>query len=128
MNRNGFTLIEVVLAMMVVSISVLLYTSIVQVMIRSKPALYISEDTTSIHQMRLIYALSKDISLDGDMLQFTYLTNEMYYDLQDDKLVLHEGYQVFFMDLEDAYFTKKGDCIYFRYERKNKVQERIIGC
>lgn len=127
-NKSGFTLIEVIVSLFVISVSVILFSNVIAVLKRSDFHLYATKDNNSIHQMRFLYALSKEVNLDGDMLSFTTLDDEMYFELLDDRLVLQSGYQVFFMGLSDAYFYEKESCMYFAYERNQQWLERVIGC
>lgn len=129
MNEKGFTLLECIVSLYVVSMAILLLSGVVLMMKGDTFQSYKSEDENSIFNLRRIYMLSEEQRLDGDMLAFRYLNKEMYFLYQDNKLVLKEGYQVYFREVEAAYFTETGDCIYVVYKHKQKKEEkRIIGC
>lgn len=77
--------------------------------------------------MQLLYMLSSNHEIYGDMLYFQYGYDEMYFELMDDTLVLKDGYQVFLNDVKNARFYNKKGCTYIEYER-DKTYEKIIGC
>lgn len=129
MNSKGFTLIEIVLSMYIISISVMFISAILFIVTTQSLKSYVSEDENSIQNLRRTYVLSENVELDGDMLSFRYLMQDMYFQLIDDKLVLREGYQVYFQNLEYGYFTKEQGCVYVTYKHKKEAEKkRIIGC
>lgn len=128
MNKKGFTLIEMLLALLICSVCTLLYSTFAYNMKGNDYPLYTSDDEIHIHQMRMLFALSKEIQLEGDMLAIHYLQKDLYFVFMDNKLVLQEGYQVFLMDVDDVYFKRRKGCYHLIYKRENKTYERVIGC
>ena len=129
MKTKGFTLIDTILAMCIASFCIMLMTTMVQTIAKIEIDDEAIQEKASIHQMRLIYALSKDFYLDGDMLAFTYQEKDFYYSFYEDKLLLNDGYQVFLNDLQEVYFSEKNSCYYLTYTKDMIEYEKvIIGC
>lgn len=127
MNK-GFTLIETILSLIVVSTCVVLLSMILQVALKRDYVLHSADDEKNIHQLRLLFVLSKDYEIYGDMLYFRYLDKDMNFYFKDRKLILEEGYQVFFNDLDAVDFKQKNGCYYIEYTRKKEIRKRVIGC
>lgn len=129
MNNKGFTFVEMTFSLCVTSLSILLLVSGLKILNKYNFESYKSEDYAFIHQMRVLYALSMEPELEGDMLFFKYNNQDMYYENNNGKLILQDGYQVFLNDVEEVYFEKKDNCIYLVYQRESKrVQRSVIGC
>ncbi|OCN05017.1 hypothetical protein A4S06_09615 [Erysipelotrichaceae bacterium MTC7] len=126
--KQGFTLLEALVSLLIVSILVSLVLVYLQSFRKMDTRLYEGEDDISISQLRLIYVLSEDVQANGE-LTLTYFERESHLQLQKDRLVMQPGYQVFLQDLDDAYFEQREECIYLVYQhKKQKPKERIIGC
>lgn len=126
--KKGFTMIETVFALMITSFGILLFSLIIQAAMKQTLLLHSGDDERSIHQMRMLFVLSKDYEIYGDMLYFHYQDKDMNFHFDKDKLILEDGYQVFFNDLQAASFTKEDHCYYFHYLRNNEKRKRVIGC
>lgn len=126
-NELGFTMIEMLLSLWIVLCSVFLLASTLLILHKNDFKLYQEEDYAFINQMRLLFALSVDIHLEGDTLAFRYKENDMHYEYYENKLILQEGYQVFLNDIKEAYFEKKDSCYYLTYRRKEK-STYLLGC
>ncbi|NBK99682.1 MAG: type II secretion system protein [Erysipelotrichia bacterium] len=127
MNK-GYTLIETLISLLIVSICTLLLSSLLSIILKYEYVLHTGDDEKSIQQMRILYALSKEHEINGDMLYFTYRYQRMNYTFHNHKLILEDGYQLFLSDLDTAYFTNEKNCFYIHYKRKDKVRKRVIGC
>lgn len=125
---KGFTMIEVIISLMITTICITLLSMMLKTIVSRDFLLYTADDESSIHQMRLLFVLSKDFEIHDDMLSFHYLDKDMQFNFSNNKLILEEGYQIFFMDLDSASFHKSNHCYYFRYCRNKKNKERVIGC
>lgn len=128
-NNKGFTLIETILGLLVVSISVLLISGYLQLVSKIDYDFHYGEDEVSIRQLRLIYVLSSSITIDDQRVCFDYMNNELCLYQKDDKLILTPGYQVFMKDLKSVIFSRYDNCLYLQYHHKNQTEEkRVIGC
>lgn len=127
MNK-GFTLVETILALLVTSFCVIMFSSLIALM---KPIHYenhILEDETNLQQIRVIFALSKDFNVDKKNVSLHYLDKDMNFAIKEDKLILQDGYQVFLTHLEEAYFKEEEKCVYLFYRHKKQTKKTILGC
>ena len=63
MNRKGYTLLEMLVAMFCIAISLLLLTGILKPLLSIQEPSYISEDILGIRQLRLLLAQSYHLHL-----------------------------------------------------------------
>lgn len=126
---HAFTLLEAILAMMICTFCVILLGILIAMMVSIRWQPYLVSKESSIHQIRMLYALSKDQHLEGDMLAFHYLQRDFVFCFDEDKLILNDGYQVFFSSLQDVFFTSADACHYIHYRfQGEEYEKRIIGC
>lgn len=125
---KGFTLIETLLSLLIVSFCSILFSLFLQIATKNDYNIYVGDDERSIHQMRLLFALSKNYEISNNMLYLRYLDKDMNFNFDGKRLILEDGYQVYFMELTSASFMKENDCYYFNYQRNKQTYRRVIGC
>lgn len=125
---KGFTLVETLLSLLIVSFCSILFSMLLQIVIKNDYDIYVGDDERSIHQIRLLFALGKNYEISNDMLYFRYTDKDMNFHFDGEKLILEEGYQVYFMQLTSAAFTLENNCYYFYYQRNKQEYKRVIGC
>lgn len=129
MKRHGFTLIETIFALLVISFAILLFSLYLKFMRQVNIPMYIGEDEVAIRQLRLHYALSSDVYIDDTRLQLQYYGEWIDFHVLQDRLVQSPGYQVYFQDIEWLVFIEEEGCIYVEFKhRKNTQQKAILGC
>ena len=109
MNRKGYTLLKILVAIACIAISLLLLTGILNHSFQLKNTSYISEDILGIRQLRLLLAQSYHTEVDEDKLTFRYHGNEAKLaSLRDHTfLVRQEGYIIYLKDLDAIHFNKR---------------------
>lgn len=127
-TNKGFTLIEMILSMMVFSISILLLSSCLRIIHSLSKTHYPIEEEIALKQLRTMISLSSDIVYQNDALEFYYLGKQGGLYIEQDRLVRKDGYVIYLNGLKNAGFIKKGACYFIRYERENKQHERFLGC
>lgn len=128
-HDKGFTLIETIVGLLVVSVSVLLISGYLHLVCNVDYDFHYGEDEVSIRQLRLIYVLSSSVTLDNQHVCFDYMNNELCLYQKEDKLILTHGYQVFMKDLKSITFYNNDSCLYLQYQHINQIEEkRVIGC
>lgn len=128
-RNSGFTLVETIISLIVVSFALLLLTMCLTLMKNSNRKMYDGEDEVAIRQIRLLYALGEKIRVENEMLMFEYYGEEMYFTFYKNNLVLKDGFQVFFKELSNIHFFEEDSCIYVQFLHiDQKEQKRIIGC
>ena len=128
-HNKGFTLIEAILGLLIVSIAILMISGYLQLVHKVDYELYYGEDEVSTRQLRLIYVLSSFVNVSDQQVCFAYLNGELCLYQKDDKLILTPGYQVFMKDLKAINFQYYDNCLYLNYQHKNQAEtRRVIGC
>ena len=122
--KNGFTLIDTLLSLAIVSIVSLLSFTYLQT---CASLINYSEDLQEqmgILQIREILMVSSDIQLKDN--EISYLYNNKKYKLLYEKhrIVKKEGYEILIENIENAKFIEEKDDIYLEY-KKNKKSYKI---
>lgn len=126
---EGFTLVETIFSMLVVSLSLLFFTAFLQICKRESWELSYKEVDSSIMQLQKLYVLSENTFVENEMWFFELNGEEMNFYEDENKLILEPGYQVFFMNYEELYFYEEAGCLYLHMKTSEKSeQERIVGC
>lgn len=129
MNK-GFTSVEVLLSLWIISFSMLLLSSVLPSISKlTEPDSFIQEQI-GLRQLRHILLLSENVNITDDSL-IGWLYNEEYTLKYDrNRLVKTPGYEIMLIDLASARFVSKGECIYLAYQKNNetKIKERLLFC
>ncbi|MFV0382172.1 MAG: competence type IV pilus minor pilin ComGF [Breznakia sp.] len=127
-HKQGFNLIETLLALIIVSFSLSLITPSLRYMTNPKTNIYYRNDQIAIIQLQLLYALSKTITIASPTtLEINYLNRDMQFSLYKNNLLLQEGYQIFLKDVKTIKFYYENNCVKLQYTR-NEVHNAILGC
>ena len=115
MNRKGYTLLEMLVAMFCIAISLLLLTGILKPLLSIQEPSYISEDILGIRQLRLLLAQSYHLQV-----------NEAKLLLHNHRLVRQEGYIIYLKDLDAIHFKQKGNQIYLYWRREQDEKHALL--
>ena len=124
---KGFTSIELLLGMIVVSLSVTLISAslpLIKALIKEDKFI---QDQIAIRQLRHILLLSEELA-GSDPLTFTYLGDECSLQFDKQRLVKTPGYEIFMEALEQASFVWEGECVYLDYQREGREAKRLLAC
>lgn len=127
-NRNGFTLVEMLVAFSCVVVSCLLLMPIVSTLLRLQKPLYYSEDRIAIYQLRFLLVQSTDLSLQEDALSFTYRKKKQTLQYDRGRLVRRSGYEIFMQNVDAVQFQKRKECYYVTWKRNDKRKEALLAC
>lgn len=125
MNSKGFTLVEVVLSLSIISLSIVLCTKTLPLMMKMSEKNYLAEDRISITQLRKMLVLGMKHEVVHKSVSYVYKQETFQIEFKDNRLVKTPGYEIVMTDLDDAYFYEKDDCIW--YVGKKKSAERKNG-
>lgn len=129
MNK-GFTSVEVLLSLWIISFSMLLLSSVLPSISKLTESDSFIQEQIGLRQLRHILLLSENVYIADDSL-IGWLFNEEY-ELKYDRnrLVKTPGYEIMLIDLASASFIAKGECIYLAYQKNNetKNKERLLFC
>ena len=124
--KNGFTLIEALLGLLITSIVSLLCVVFLQT------ALYIvgfeplHQEQMAILQLRQILACSQDIQVESSKLRMIYQHDEIQIEQDKDRLVKLDGYEILMEGVDHIHFEKENENIYiFWTKQEHRFQIQI---
>ncbi|MEG2707206.1 MAG: prepilin-type N-terminal cleavage/methylation domain-containing protein [Erysipelotrichaceae bacterium] len=126
-NNEGFTLIEMLLALMITSFSILLLSQMLVLLTKIDLNDERAQDLLAIHQLRLLFLEFEEISVEDDQLSFIYHDQDCQLILDHGKVFKTIGHEIFFQKLKGGYFEETNKCVYLHYERKKEVKT-LLGC
>lgn len=128
MVRKGFTLIEALFALVIMSFSIVLCTSMFPALKTMMTFRYPIEEEIALRQLRRTLLLSEDIVVYPNELSFWY-KDDWFSLIQDgSRLVRVEGYLIYMDEIDNVEFVETKGCVYLRYERNEKKKERLLVC
>lgn len=129
-TSNGFSMVEMLVAVLLISFSIVLLNGCLKVISKVDPEIHITEDIVSIDQIRLIYALSNERKIIDNMLNLNYFNRKMHFELKKGKILIQPGYQVFFNNIQYGSFKEDDKCIFLEFKRKGEMKSKniVIGC
>lgn len=83
-------------------------------------------DEISLLQLRRILLIAYDVQNNGSSLEFVYHNDDYYLSLNNNRLILQPGYQMFLDKVDDVSFIEKGNSIYIYYAKNNKEYKTPI--
>lgn len=127
-NQNGFTLLESIFSLFVVSIGLsLLITALPLLSKINQFDVYIEEEI-ALEKIREIILFASSIEVYSDEIIFYSMEDDASLILERTRIVRTPGYLILMDGLEQSEFAKKGSCIYLKYERNNIQKQRFLGC
>lgn len=127
-NKQGFTLVEVLVALFCISLTSVLITQCVVVLNTLSKPRYQSEDQIAIHQLRILLAQGMNYHIQNNALYFTYANEENRLEFHNRRFVRRKGYEIFLQDVDYVEVKEKGRCFYVAWERKKKQKEALLTC
>ncbi|MEG1638380.1 MAG: prepilin-type N-terminal cleavage/methylation domain-containing protein [Erysipelotrichaceae bacterium] len=126
-NKNGFTIIEMLLSLFVTSFSILLLVQVIHLISKLKLNDERCEDLIAIEQLRLRFLEFEEIEFDEQELSFIYHDKDCQLVIDRGKVFKNIGHEIFFQKIKDGYFEEKNNCIYLNIERE-KEKRYLLGC
>lgn len=120
LKRNGFTMIEALFGLLTTCIVSFLCMVLMQCYINFIHLDLNKQNQFAILQLRQLLSIAESIKVENN--QLTCILNHEEYEFYFDRnrLVASPGYEIWMENLEDAYFVKKEDGIYFFYIQDRK--------
>ena len=84
-------------------------------------------DELSILQLRRKMIISENIVINGNSISFIIGDTEFTLKLEEHRLYLTPGYQLFLNDIDGLWFKNIDGMIFIEYEKNNKRYERYIA-
>lgn len=117
MKQNGYTLIETLLAMMIIMMMSILFIPMMNSIQKMYHHPRLSDDLNMIHQLRMELCIHDHITTNG----FQLFTDENIYEYHSSRLIKRPGYVIYLQDIDDASFYEKNDHIYLQYQRQQQT-------
>lgn len=127
-SNKGFTMIEVLIALLCVCATSILFTACAKQIQQLSRTSYASEDRIAIDQMRFILAQSKAVKKKANKLFFQYHQQEFYLEFDRSRLVKRKGYEIFLQNIDSLNITKRGKCYDISFMRYNIQKNFTIYC
>ena len=122
-KRNGFALVEVLVAILTVCICIPILVSVISLMHTSLKDRTSLQDQIALIQLRRYLAVAYDVELLPSSLTFQRQQEEMRLSVVNQNLIVQPGTQIFLMDSETALFYLEGDSVMLRYVRDQQEYE-----
>lgn len=127
-RQNGFTMIEMLLTLLVVSLCSVLLTYLVRFVQPERIDALVAEDKTAILQLQLLLAQAKEYEVNSKEVHALYHGEWISITIDFDRVVRRPGYEIFLQEVEDAYFYEEKGCAGFHWRRNNEEQKALIAC
>lgn len=123
LKRNGFTLIEALLALFITSLVSLLGCMLMRCALHFAHMDVDTQNQFAVLQLRRELAQSNDLKIESDCL--SYILNHekkvLYFDKH--RIVKSPGYEIYMEQIDEAIFYKKEDGYYVWFKKKNKTYD-----
>lgn len=119
-RKNGFTLIEALLGLMV---SLVVSFLVVMLILTCQHIISLDthqQDQFAILQIRQLVALSSEQEVQDGILYLIINHEEYEMGMDKNRLVRREGYEIYLENVEDVYFEQEEDSIYLSYQKEKK--------
>lgn len=120
-RRNGFTLIEALLALFITSLVSLLGCMLVSCALHFAHMDIDTQNQFAILQLRRELSVASEVKVEDEQLE--YILNHEKFRLYFDKhrIVKSPGYEIYMEQIDLGYFYKKEDGYYLWFKKKNKI-------
>lgn len=122
-KRNGFTLIEALLAFFITSLVSLLGCMLIQVALRFSHMDIDTQNQLAILQLRRELSIASQVQIESGNLEYILNHEKMVLYFDKNRIVKSPGYEIFIEQIDEAYFQKKEGGIYLWFQKKNKIYE-----
>lgn len=127
-RQNGFTMIEMLLTLLVVSLCSVLLTYLIRFVQPERINAFVAEDKTAILQLQLLMAQAKEYEVTAKEIHALYHGEWISIEIDFDRVVRRPGYEIFLQEVEDAYFYEEKGCAGLHWGRKDEEQKALIAC
>lgn len=127
-TNKGFTLLETLLALYIISITMLLLTSSLGILKQMNKDHRYSDDAIAIHQIRILLATSKNIQILENELSFDLQSDTFYLQFDRNRLIKRKGYEIYLEDVEELHFYEEGECFGVEWKRNKSSDSAILCC
>lgn len=127
-KQQGFTMIEMLITMSLMSLCAMLCTQIIALMVRFPKEDFRAEDSIALQQIQLILAQAQEYEIDGDQLYFQYHGDVFHFEQYGNQMVKRKGFEILLQDVDDLNFYVQGTCIVMEVVRDEASWQAKIAC
>lgn len=129
-NNDGFTLIEMIVALGICAFLTPLVSSVLNVMQHVPKQEYAASDRIMIHQLRRLLAEGSEAMVEDQNLVLLYRDKDSILQIDQKRLVKRPGYEIFSSNLQTAQFYEADACIYLRWKHtyEKTIKQALLGC
>ncbi|WP_276834049.1 type II secretion system protein [Massilicoli timonensis] len=128
MKRSAFTMSEMILALLIVSLCALVLAKSMSVLRYGTKASMLLSDEMALWQMRRLLAQAEDITWEKQVLHFLYHDEEGALRIKKDQIVHQIGNEIMMMELDDAYFYEEDGCVWLSWKREKEDYQGMLYC
>lgn len=118
--KNGFTMIDALLSLLVFSIVTLCMIVFLQTCLKIVNMDMLQQEQMAVIQLREILSLSKNIEVEQNELTMNYKHESIWIGQDKNRLVKKEGYEILMEGVDHVAFFKEKEEIYLSYTKANK--------
>ena len=118
--KNGFTMIDALLSLLVFSIVTLCILVFLQTCLKMLNMDMLQQEQMAVIQLREILSLSKDIEVQSHELTMNYKHESIWIGQDKDRLVKKEGYEILMEGVKNVAFYKRDEEIFLSYSKADK--------
>lgn len=126
--QAGFTMIEMLLTLMIVSLCTLLFSRIAHILASVEIKDSRSEDEIAVLQLQLLFAQGSNYSVNGSECYLRYHGEDIVFEWMDHRLVKRPGYEVILQDVDAIVFEESNRCVSLAWQRGNRYETNLLGC
>ena len=118
--KNGFTMIDALLSLLVFSIVTLCMLVFLQISLKMLNMDMLQQEQMAVIQLREILSLSKAIDVQSHELTMNYKHESIWIGQDKDRLVKKEGYEILMEGVKNVAFYKRDEEIFLSYSKAEK--------
>lgn len=118
--KNGFTMIDALLSLLVFSIVTLCMLVFLQTSLKMLNMDMLQQEQIAVIQLREILSLSKAIEVQSHELTMNYKHESIWIGQDKDRLVKKEGYEILMEGVKNVAFYKRDEEIFLSYSKAEK--------
>lgn len=127
-KQRGFTMIELLLALLCLSVCIPLFARIIFVLVKAVPKDYQAEDRVGVAQLQVIVAQSDSFELINGEAHMNYHDQTIRLVQYEDKLVKRSGFEVMLQNVDQVSFQIQNNCLNLQWQRGDHHEEAVLGC
>lgn len=119
--NNGFTMIEVLVALSCLSLCLLLFSGICGLLQKASRDTHQNDDIIALRQLHILFAQGYDLHITNQTCTMRYHGEDITFKFHNHRLVKTPGYEIFIKDIEEGYFAQEENCLALHWNQKKAI-------